>query len=100
VYPHQKQSRRCRKTSTTFRKGAYTIAEIASLLGESGLPVSLATLKSALSRTQKRGTMKARSVPGSVKGPTTAHRSTKEHSDEAARSDGGGFTHIEDSEVI
>lgn len=83
-----------------LQEKGYTIAEIASLLGESGLPVSLATLKSALSRTQKRDTMKARSVPGSVKGPTTAHRSTEEVSVAAARSDGGGFIHIEDSEVI
>ena len=83
-----------------LQERGFTIAEIASLLNESGLPVSLATLKSALSRTQKRDTIKARSVPGSVKGPTTAHRSTEEDSVAAARSDGGGFTHIEDSEVI
>ena len=83
-----------------LQERGYTIAEIASLLSESGLPVSLATLKSALSRTQKRDSMKVRSVSGSVKEPTTAHRPTKEDSAEAARSDGGGFMHIEDSEVI
>ena len=83
-----------------LQERGYTIAEIASLLSESGLPVSLATLKSALSRTQKRDTMKVLSVSGSVKEPTTAHRPTKEDSAEAARSDGGGFMHIEDSEVI
>lgn len=83
-----------------LQERGYTIAEIASLLNESGLPVSLTTLKSALSRTQKRDMMKARSVPGSVKGPTKVHRSDKEASPEAARSDGGGFMHIEDSEVI
>ena len=83
-----------------LQERGFTIAEVASLLNESGLPVSLATLKSALSRTLKRDTMKVRSVSGSVKEPASAHRSTKEDSAEAVRSDGGGFMHIEDSEVI